>query len=171
MTIISRHQEALVQGPPVSETSFRSKLALNILLIDGASIGAGRWSGTIPICCRSPHSPTSLLCRNRNGNTTAFSPMPRWARTITAGAPKWKHDGVPAYTYDRDHMRFESTIFSPLRLISPERSSAIKRLVCKADFGGEAAARSPGSRRTVRYRARASRRAELPRAVRRAQFP
>lgn len=29
----------------------------------------------------------------------------------------------PQGTYDQDHMRLESTIFSPLRLISPDRSS------------------------------------------------
>ena len=32
------------------------ELALNFLLTDGASIGVGRWSGTIVICCRSQHS-------------------------------------------------------------------------------------------------------------------
>jgi hypothetical protein len=56
LPLISGHQATLVQVPPVRETSFRSKLALNFLLTDGASIGAGRWSGTIPICCRSQHS-------------------------------------------------------------------------------------------------------------------
>ena len=55
LPLISGHQATLVQVPPVHETSFRSKLALNFLLTDGASIGAGRWSGTIPICCRSQH--------------------------------------------------------------------------------------------------------------------
>ena len=56
LPLIRGHQATLVQVPPVRETSFKSKLALNFLLTDGASIGAGRWSGTIPICCRSQHS-------------------------------------------------------------------------------------------------------------------